>query len=94
HGTVEQALFVAYDLVDSEFPMLAVAGRPDEAKGEALVLIVAEDLKIELDDVRQRLTEAGMPNLWIPKVIKPVAIIPTLVTGKLDLKAIQLLALE
>lgn len=94
HGTVEQALFVAYDLVDSELPMLAVAGRPDDAKGEALVLIVAEELNIELDDVRQRLTDAGLPNLWIPKVIKSVEIIPTLVTGKLDLKAIGLLALE
>ncbi len=94
HGTVEQALFEAYDLLESEFPMLAVAARPDEAKGEALVLMVASDLTIELSDVRQRLTEAGLPNLWIPKEIKEVDIIPTLVTGKLDLKAIQQLALE
>ncbi|MGJ8651708.1 MAG: AMP-binding protein [Opitutaceae bacterium] len=94
HGTVEQALFEAYGLLDSELPLLAIAGRPDPAKGEALVLIVAEELEIELKDVRERLTEAGLPNLWIPKEIKIIEMIPTLVTGKLDLKAIQLLALE
>ncbi|MGC6425309.1 MAG: AMP-binding protein [Lentimonas sp.] len=94
HGTVEQALFEAYDLLDAEFPMLAVAGRPDEAKGEALVLIAAKELKIDLKDVRERLTEAGLPNLWVPKELKEVDVVPTLVTGKLDLKAIQLLAAE
>jgi len=94
HGTIEQALFEAYDLLESEFPMLAVAGRPDESKGEALVLIAAEELAIDLNDVRQRLTEAGLPNLWIPKELKQIDLIPTLVTGKLDLKAIQQLALE
>lgn len=92
HGTIEQALFKAYDLLESELPMLAVAGRPDEAKGEALVLIVAEELQLDLKDVRQRLTEAGLPNLWIPKEIKVIDLIPTLVTGKLDLKTIQLIA--
>ncbi|MGJ8640842.1 MAG: AMP-binding protein [Opitutaceae bacterium] len=94
HGTVEQALFEAYGLLESEFPMLAVAGRPDEAKGEVLVLIAAEELEIDLKDVRQRLSDAGLPNLWIPKELKRIDIIPTLVTGKLDLKAVQQLALE
>ncbi len=94
HGTIEQALNEAFDLIDSEFPMLAIAGRPDEAKGEALVLIATEELALELNEVRQRLAAAGLPNLWIPKEMKLVDVIPTLVTGKLDLKAIQQLALE
>ena len=34
----------------------------------------------------------GLPNLWIPKVIKQVAAIPILATGKLDLRACQRLA--
>ncbi len=92
HGTIEQALFEAFDLLDSELPLLAVAGRPDAAKGEALVLLAAIDL--ELDDVRQKLSAAGFSNLWIPKEIKRVEAIPTLATGKLDLKAIQALASE
>jgi acyl-[acyl-carrier-protein]-phospholipid O-acyltransferase/long-chain-fatty-acid--[acyl-carrier-protein] ligase len=34
----------------------------------------------------------GLPNLWIPKVVKQVAEIPILATGKLDLRACQRLA--
>ena len=90
HGTVEQALVEAYGLLDSEVPMLAVAARPDDAKGEALVLIAAID--VELSDMREKLTSVGFANLWIPKEIRRVDEIPTLATGKLDLKGIQQLA--
>ncbi|MGZ0656712.1 AMP-binding protein [Coraliomargarita sp. W4R72] len=91
HGTIEEALVLAYGLEDSDLPMLAVAGRPDEAKGEALVLLAAFDL--EMDDMRAKLSEAGLSNLWIPKEIRRVVAIPTLVTGKLDLQAIHQLAI-
>lgn len=90
HGTIEQVLFEAYDLLDSEVPMLAVAARLDEAKGEALVLLAAMD--IEPNDMREKLALAGVANLWIPKEIRRVEVIPTLATGKLDLRAIQELA--
>jgi len=90
HGTIEQSLFEAYDLMDSEAPMLAIAARPDEAKGEVLVLISAMD--IEMSDVREKLTAAGYANLWIPKDLKRVDEIPTLATGKLDLRGINELA--
>ncbi len=90
HGTVEQALIEAYGLLDAEVPMLAVAGRPDEAKGEALVLLAAMDL--DPDDVREKLAAAGFSNLWIPKELRRVEAIPTLATGKLDLRGIQELA--
>ena len=92
HGTVEDALIKAYNLFDAEQPMIAVAGRPDKAKGEALVLLAAMDL--ELEDVREKLNGAGLANLWIPKEIKRVEVIPTLATGKLDLRQIQVLASE
>ena len=92
HGTVEDALIKAYSLFDVEQPMIAVAGRPDKAKGEALVLLAAMDL--ELEDVREKLNGAGLANLWIPKEIKRVEVIPTLATGKLDLRQIQVLASE
>jgi acyl-[acyl-carrier-protein]-phospholipid O-acyltransferase/long-chain-fatty-acid--[acyl-carrier-protein] ligase len=90
HGTVEQALVEAFDLLDSDVPMLAVGARPDASKGEALVLLAVMDL--DLADVRTKLSEAGYSNLWIPKVIKRVEYIPTLATGKLDLRAIKALA--
>lgn len=92
HGTVEDALIKAYNLFDEEQPMIAVAGRPDKAKGEALVLLAAMDL--ELEDVREKLNGAGLANLWIPREIKRVEVIPTLATGKLDLRQIQVLASE
>ena len=90
HGTVEQALLQAYDLLESELPMLAVAARPDEAKGEALVLL--STFEIDPTDLRTKLEAAGFPNLWVPKCIKQVEAIPTLATGKLDLRAIKELA--
>ena len=92
HGTVEEALIQAYNLLDAERPIIAVTGRPDKAKGEALVLLAAMDL--ELDDVREKLSAAGFANLWVPKEIKRVELIPTLATGKLDLRQIQALASE
>ncbi|MGB0409057.1 MAG: AMP-binding protein [Opitutales bacterium] len=90
HGTIEQALVEAFGLMDSEAPLLAIASRLDEAKGEALVLLAA--MEVEPDDVRRKLTAAGFANLWIPKEIKQVERIPTLATGKLDLRGIQELA--
>lgn len=90
HGAVEDLLNRAFDLEDAESPMLAVAGRADEAKGEVLVLLAAFD--IEPEAVRKSLTEAGFGNLWIPREIKRVEAIPTLAAGKLDLRAIQELA--
>lgn len=90
HGTIEQALLKAFDLIDAERPMLAVSARPDAAKGEALVLLAALDL--ELTDVRETLSAAGYSNLWVPKRIKRVESIPTLATGKLDLRGIKALA--
>ena len=92
HGTVEEALIQAYNLLDAERPIIAVTGRPDKAKGEALVLLAAMDL--ELEDVREKLSAAGFANLWVPKEIKRVELIPTLATGKLDLRQIQALASE
>ena len=90
HGTIEQALIKAFDLTDSDVPMLAIGSRADESKGEMLVLLSAID--IELSDVKTKLSAAGYSNLWMPKAIKRVDQIPTLATGKLDLRALKILA--
>lgn len=92
HGTVEECLNRVFGLLDSEVPMLAVVGRPDAAKGEALVLLTAFDLA--LDKVREKLAAEGLSNLWIPKELKRVEAIPTLATGKLDLRAIKAVATD
>jgi acyl-[acyl-carrier-protein]-phospholipid O-acyltransferase/long-chain-fatty-acid--[acyl-carrier-protein] ligase len=67
-------------------------GVQDEAKGEALVLLSAVD--IDLAELRSKLREAGVPNLWIPKQVQRVETIPVLASGKLDLKKCQALAAE
>ena len=65
HGTVEEAIVKALELDLGEGPVIAVAGKPDVAKGEALVLLHAIDL--DLKELRTKLSEAGLANLWIPK---------------------------
>ncbi|HEY0967610.1 MAG TPA: AMP-binding protein [Opitutaceae bacterium] len=84
HGTIEQKLVEAFALDQSEGYAVAVVGIPDASKGEALVLLAAVDLAA--DAVRERLLAAGLPNLWVPRVIRRVEKIPVLGTGKLDLK--------
>jgi acyl-[acyl-carrier-protein]-phospholipid O-acyltransferase/long-chain-fatty-acid--[acyl-carrier-protein] ligase len=92
HGTVEQKLAEVFDLDQSEGPSVVVVGVPDAAKGEVLVLLTTLDLDARL--VRDKLAAAGLPNLWVPKIIRRVEKIPTLGTGKLDLKSCKALALE
>lgn len=90
HETVEYKIAEALALAKDE-RVIAIAGIPDEAKGEALVLLSARDL--DSADVRKKLAEAGVPNLWIPRIIKRVDAIPILASGKLDLQRCKELAL-
>jgi acyl-[acyl-carrier-protein]-phospholipid O-acyltransferase / long-chain-fatty-acid--[acyl-carrier-protein] ligase len=92
HGTVEQKIVQAFDWDQTECPVAAIVGVPDSAKGEALVLLTTRD--ISADQVRARLLESGVPNLWVPKIILRVEKIPILGTGKMDLKGCRELALK
>ncbi len=92
HGRVEQTIAECFHLEDAESPLVAVTGISDETKGEALVLLSA--VEIRSSDLRTRLLEAGIPNLWIPRIILRVDAIPSLASGKLDLKALNALALR
>jgi acyl-[acyl-carrier-protein]-phospholipid O-acyltransferase/long-chain-fatty-acid--[acyl-carrier-protein] ligase len=91
HLTVEQKIAEALKGSNQESPVVVV-GIPDEKRGESLVAL--STVAIEQADLRRKLVELGLPNLWIPKVIKQVAAIPLLATGKLDLRACQRLAQE
>ena len=44
-------------------------------------------------DLRAKLSETGLPNLWIPKKVQRVEAIPVLASGKLDIKGCRELAL-
>ncbi|MEA3213817.1 MAG: acyl-[acyl-carrier-protein]-phospholipid O-acyltransferase [Chthoniobacter sp.] len=90
HETVESKIGEVLGLPKDE-RSIAIAGIPDEAKGEALVLLCACDL--DAADLRKKLTDAGVPNLWIPRLVKRVEAIPILASGKLDLARCKVLAL-
>ncbi len=90
HETVESKIGEALALPKDE-RLIAIAGIPDEAKGEALVVLTIRDL--DAADLRKKLTDAGLPNLWIPRIVRRIDAIPILASGKLDLAKCKELAL-
>ena len=90
HETLEQAITSVLGLDKSDRRLIAVAGVPDEQKGEALVLLAATD--IDRGELREKLLAEGLPALWVPKDIRAVDEIPVLASGKLDLKGCEELA--
>ncbi|PTX99003.1 AMP-binding protein [Opitutus sp. ER46] len=91
HGTVEQKIIDVFAWEPTDSPQLVVTAVPDEAKGEALVLLTTREVSAE--ELRGRLLEAGLPGLWIPRIIHRVEALPLLGTGKMDIKGCRTLAL-
>ena len=75
--------------------LIAVSARPDERKGEQLVVFYATD-QFEPDKVIAMMREAGLPNLWIPRIdcFYKVPEIPMLGNGKKDMKTVREMALR
>lgn len=92
HGTIEARVAELFGWDQNEGPTAVVTGVPDPAKGEALVLLTTQEVTAE--QVRSKLLEAGLPNLWVPRIIRRVDKIPMLGTGKTDLKGCRTLAIE
>jgi acyl-[acyl-carrier-protein]-phospholipid O-acyltransferase / long-chain-fatty-acid--[acyl-carrier-protein] ligase len=92
HEAIEQKIVDLLDLSGKDERAIAIMGVQDEAKGEAVVLLSAVD--IDLAQLRDKLRDAGVPNLWIPKRVQRVESIPVLASGKLDLKKCNELANE
>lgn len=90
HGVLEEKIQKALGISDSELLEIAIAGVIDEKKGEALLILTTRE--IDLESLRHQLLEEGLPALWIPKKLFRVEAIPTLASGKLDLKRLQDLA--
>jgi acyl-[acyl-carrier-protein]-phospholipid O-acyltransferase / long-chain-fatty-acid--[acyl-carrier-protein] ligase len=84
HEAIEHKIVELLGLSGRDERPIAIIGVQDEAKGEALVLLSAVDINIA--ELREKLHEAGVPNLWIPKYVQRVETIPVLASGKLDLK--------
>ena len=72
-----------------------VTAVPDASKGERLVAFYTR-ADVRPEALWERLSETDLPKLWIPKRENVVQIdaIPTLGTGKVDLRRVRQLALE
>jgi acyl-[acyl-carrier-protein]-phospholipid O-acyltransferase / long-chain-fatty-acid--[acyl-carrier-protein] ligase len=92
HEAVEERISSSLGISGEADRVIALVGVPDAAKGEALVLLSAID--IDLQKLRASLSEAGVPNLWIPKMIRRVETIPLLASGKLDSRRCKEIAEE
>src|SRR6266699_5579940 len=67
HEAVEDKIIDLLGFSGKDERVIAIIGVHDEAKGEALVLLASVD--VDLAQLRGKLREAGVPNLWIPKRI-------------------------
>jgi acyl-[acyl-carrier-protein]-phospholipid O-acyltransferase/long-chain-fatty-acid--[acyl-carrier-protein] ligase len=92
HGAIEQTIAEAFGIDQAEAPAAVVVGLPDAAKGEALAVVTT--LALSAEAVRERLSAAGLPNLWIPRVVHRVGAIPVLGSGKIDIAGCRRLAAE
>lgn len=80
---------------DDEEVRVCVTAVPDKKKGERLI-VLHKPTTVSVDEIREGLQKAGLPNLFIPAADAFVEVneIPMLGTGKLDLKAAKERALE
>jgi len=74
---------------------LVVTAVPDPKKGERLIVLHTKIDK-SVDELRKGLSEAGLPNIFIPSSVSFLEVeeLPILGTGKLDLKAVEQLAFD
>ncbi|MBT3194586.1 MAG: MFS transporter [Verrucomicrobia bacterium] len=87
HMAVEDVLIEGLEAVER---CVVVTAAPDERKGEQLVVCYTEAAGAAVDLIAV-IKSSSLPNLWRPKRDNFVLIdeIPTLGTGKVDLKAIK-----
>ena len=76
--------------------VLVVSAVPDEKRGERVVVLYLPELEGKLVGLLESIGHRGMTNLWIPDVrdCYKVDALPTLGSGKLDLKRVGELARE
>ncbi len=88
----EEALAGAFPQYGLRF-QIAVLARPDADRGEVLIA-VANDNKLKLDEVRAVVKAKGLSNLYVPREIKYVRDIPKLGTGKVNHRELQKIIAE
>jgi acyl-[acyl-carrier-protein]-phospholipid O-acyltransferase / long-chain-fatty-acid--[acyl-carrier-protein] ligase len=86
HETIEGEIKKLLTNSGDEETSLVVVGQPDQNKGEQLVLVTEQE--IDFLELRKKLSENGLPNLWIPKKVLKIDEIPILPTGKIDIQGV------
>jgi acyl-[acyl-carrier-protein]-phospholipid O-acyltransferase/long-chain-fatty-acid--[acyl-carrier-protein] ligase len=66
----------------------AVIARPDEDKGEKLI-VISNEARLTLDEVRAAIKAKGLPNIAVPREVKFVHEIPKLGTGKTNHRELE-----
>ena len=91
HMKVEESINALLD----EHCVSAVTGVPDSSRGERLVVFFTDPNRGP-HQLWEALAETDLPRLWLPKRddLHFVDTLPTLGTGKLDLRAVRQMALE
>ena len=92
HGHVEEALQQA---AGADMQVFAVTGIPDERKGEQLAVLHTLD-ESQIPGIVAKLAASGLPNLYIPPRTNFIKVnaLPTLGTGKMDLRNLKRIAIE
>jgi acyl-[acyl-carrier-protein]-phospholipid O-acyltransferase/long-chain-fatty-acid--[acyl-carrier-protein] ligase len=93
HQKVEEEL---QGILGSSDRACVVTSVPDVGKGERLVVLHLPLNGLNVTDLRKKLEEKGLPNLWLPRErdFFQVDELPVLGSGKLDLKRCRQKALE
>jgi acyl-[acyl-carrier-protein]-phospholipid O-acyltransferase/long-chain-fatty-acid--[acyl-carrier-protein] ligase len=91
-SAAEEALAGAFPQYGLRF-QIAVLGRPDADRGEALIA-VSNEQKLQLEEIRTAIKAKGLSNLYVPKELKFVRDIPKLGTGKVDHRQLQQIIAE
>ncbi len=90
---VEEELHAALETNERVGVVTAV---PDEAKGERLIVLHLPLSGTDTRQVVQKLSDRGLPNLWVPKErdFFEVQELPLLGSGKVDLKRLRDIAID
>jgi acyl-[acyl-carrier-protein]-phospholipid O-acyltransferase/long-chain-fatty-acid--[acyl-carrier-protein] ligase len=90
---LEEEMHKALGTADRVFGVTAV---PDKKRGERIVVLYVQNAGLDLPALLKQLGPRGIPNLWVPdeRDSFPVAELPILGSGKLDLKRLKDLATE
>ncbi len=95
HVIIEDTLGSLLDEDEQDESRFAVTSVPHPKKGEQII-VLHTNLKKTPADYREGLAQSGLPNIYIPSAnnFYQVEALPTLGTGKLDLRAMKEKALE